>query len=359
MKKLLAMLLALAMMLGCVAFGEGVDYTGTWVLAAVETQGMKIEADMLSLYAGILGLDMNMTMTLNADGTMTMSMMGMTEAGTWAATENGVAITDDEETLELPYQDGMLRMEQAGTAMMLAREGAAAQADAAVQADPNAAGYNYVGTWVLSGVEVFGIAMAPSAVGVAGDMALYEDGTCTLTMMDESQEGTWAATETGITTTDAQGVVDTYQLVNGELVAEQDGMKLIFTLYAPLRGLTVADFNGVWSLDYAEVYDYTAMTQNFYEAEELGMTMELTLADGKGHMVMTSGGETEERDAECVVEEMEDYCSMMYFMLLDETGAQDGSGLMLMMYPGAELTWYEYDSAADVEYYYNFVPKAE
>ena len=50
---------------------------------------------------------------------------------------------------------------------------------------------------------------------------------------------------------------------------------------------------------------------------------------------------------------------MMYFMLLDENGMQDGFGLMLMMYPGAELTWYEYDSAADVEYYYNFAPKAE
>lgn len=352
MKKLLAMLLALAMMLGCVAFGEGVDYTGTWVLTGLEMGGMMMDMTMLAQ------MGMDMTMTVNEDGTMFTTTMGVTENGTWVVTEKGIAITDDEETIEIVYANEVLRIEEDGAAMLLTREGAA-PAVASVQADPNAASFDYVGLWVLSGVEMFGLKMSPSAVGVAGDMALYEDGTCTLTMMDESQEGTWAVTETGITTTDAQGIVDTYQLVNGELVAEQDGMKLIFVPYAPLRGLTVADFNGVWSLDYAEVYDYAAMTQDFYEAEELGMTMELTLADGKGHMVMTSGDETEERDAECFVEELDDYCSMMYFMMLDETGAQDGSGLMLMMYPGAELTWYEYDSTADVEYYYSFVPKAE
>lgn len=352
MKKLLAMLLALAMMLGCVAFGEGVDYTGTWVMTGLETPERTMDMTLLNQ------LGIGMTMTLNADGTMYTDTMGVKEEGTWAVTETGIAITDDEETVEITYKDEVLCIEEDGAAMLLTREGAA-PAVAPAQADPNAASFDYVGVWVLSGVEMFGIKMDPSVAGVWGDIALYEDGACILTMMDETQEGTWAVTETGITTTDAQGIVDAYQLVNGELVAEQDGMKLIFVPYAPLSGLTVADFNGVWSLDYAEVYDYTAMTQDFYEGEELGMTMELTLADGKGHMVMTSGDETEERDAECIVEEVDDYCSMMYFMLLDETGAQDGSGLMLMMYPGNELTWYEYDSTADVEYYYNFVPKAE
>lgn len=353
MKKLLSLLLALMMGLGCIAFAEGVDYTGTWVLTSAEASGVTMDADMLAM------LGMDMTMTLNADGTMTVSMLGMEEAGTWVATENGVAITDEEETIELPYQNDMLLMEQDGTIMMLARGEASAQADDGIQADPNAASYNYTGVWVLSGVEMFGVQMDPATVGVSGDVALYEDGTCTLTMQDESQDGTWAVTGTGITTTDAQGVVDAYTLVNGELVVEQDGMKLIFIHYVPLTGLTAADFNGVWSMDYVEVYDYTAMTQDFYEAADLGMSMELTLADGKGHMVMTYSGETEELDAECIVEDVEGFGSVLYFMFLDESGVQDGSGMMLLMYPGSELTWYEYDSAADVEYYYNFLPKAE
>lgn len=353
MKKLLSLLLALMMGLGCIAFAEGVDYTGTWVLTSLETGGTTMDMTMLAQ------LGMDMTMTLNADGTMFTTTMGVTENGTWVVTEQGIAITDDEETIQIIYKDDVLRIEEDGAAMLLTREGAAAPAETGLQADPNAASYNYTGVWVLSGVEMFGVQMDPATVGVSGDVALYEDGTCTLTMLDESQDGTWAVTGTGITTTDAQGVVDIYTLVNGELVVEQDGMKLIFIHYVPLTGLTAADFNGVWSMDYIEVYDYTAMVQDFYEAEDLGMSMELTLTDGKGHMVMTSGGETEELDAECIVEDVEGFGSVMYFMFLDETGVQDGSGLMLLMYPGSELTWYEYDSTADVEYYYNFLPKAE
>lgn len=356
MKKLLSLLLALMMLLGCTALAEtaaAVDYVGNWVLTTLETAEATMDMTMLAQ------LGMDMTMTLNADGTMYTTTMGVKEEGAWVVTEQGIAITDDEETIQIIYQDDVLRIEEDGAAMILAREGAVTQADAGVQADPGAADYNYVGAWVLASVEMFGLQMEPSAVGVSGDVALYEDGTCTLTMQDESQEGTWAVTETGITTTDAEGVVDTYTLVDGQLVVEESGMKLIFVPYAPLSGLTVADFNGDWELSYIEVYDYAAGTQDFYEAGEVGMTIALSLADGKGHAEMTSSEGAEAYDADCIVEPLEDGTSVMYFLFLDENGVQDGTGLMLMMYPGSELVWYEYDSEADVEYYYNFVPKAE
>lgn len=353
MKKLLSLLLALMMLLGCTAFAEAADYVGNWVLTRLETPEMTMDMALLNQ------LGMGMTMTLNADGTMYTDTMGVKEEGTWVVTATGIAMTDDEETLQVAYVDDMLRIEEDGAAMLLAREGAVPQEDAGAQADPGAADYNYVGAWVLASVEMFGMQMEPSAVGVSGDVALYEDGTCTLTMLDETQEGTWAVTETGITTTDAKGVVDTYTLTNGQLVVEESGMKLIFVPYAPMSGLTVADFNGDWALSYVEVYDYAAGTQDFYEAEETGMTIALTLADGKGHIDMATSEGAEAYDADCIVEALEDGTSVMYFLFLDENGAQDGTGLMLMMYPGSELVWYEYDSEADVEYYYNFVPKAE
>lgn len=355
MKKLLSLLLALAVMLGCTALAEAAaaDYVGTWMLTTLETAEATMDMTMLAQ------LGMDMTMTLNADGTMFTTTMGVKEEGTWVVTEQGIAITDDEETIQIIYQDDALRIEEDGAAMLLTRKDASAQADAGVQADPGAADYDYVGAWVLDAVEMFGLQVDPATAGVSGDMALYEDGTCTLTMLDESQEGTWAITETGITTTDAEGVVDTYTLVNGQLVVEQTGMKLIFVPYAPLSGLTVADFNGDWELSYVEVYDYAAGTQDFYEAAEVGMNIALSLADGKGRAEMTSSEGAEAYDADCIVEPLEDGTSVMYFLFLDENGAQDGTGLMLMMYPGNELTWYEYDSEADVEYYYNFVPKAE
>ena len=215
---------------------------------------------------------------------------------------------------------------------------------------------NYVGTWILMSVEMLGLPVDPATVGLAAHMELYDDGTCLLEMNDESEAGTWAVAEGGITTTDAAGKVDTYALKDGNLVMDEIGMKLIFVPYAPMRGLTLADFNGVWEFSYMEVYDYRAMTQDFYDAEEMGTAMKLTLADGKGRLEMTGDGGLEAYDGECEVDAFEDGSSVMYFMTLDETGVRDGSGLMLMMYPGDELTWYEYDSEQDVDYYYNFYP---
>nr|MBR4281410.1 hypothetical protein [Clostridia bacterium] len=349
MKKLISLLLALAMTLGCAAFAEGVDYTGVWVLSSLETPEMTMDMTLLN------NLGMDMSMTLNADGTMFTTTLGETENGTWTVTENGIAITDDEETIRIAYANDALRIETDGAAMVLTREGAApAVAEAA-----SPEGVDLTGPWVLMAVEMFGVQIDPVTLGLTADMELYEDGTCLLTMMDESQEGTWAVTETGITTTDAEGVVDAYTLVDGRLVAEQDGMKLIFVAYVPLGGLTAADFNGNWSFSYLEVYDYSAMTQAFYDSEELGLTIALSLADGKGRMEMASEEGTEIYQGECVVEDLEDGSSVMYFMMLDENGAQDGTGLMLTMYPGGELTWYEYYSETDVEYYYNFELTAE
>ncbi len=215
---------------------------------------------------------------------------------------------------------------------------------------------NYIGTWILMSVEMLGLPVDPAAMGLSAHMELYDDGTCLLEMNDESENGTWAVVEGGITTTDAAGKVDTYELKDGNLVMDEIGMKLIFVPYAPLRGLTLADFNGVWDFSYMEVYDYRAMTQEFYDPEELGTTMKLALADGKGRLEMTSGDVLEAYDGECEVDAFEDGSSVMYFMMLDETGVRDGSGMMLMMYPGDELTWYEYDSEQDVDYYYNFYP---
>lgn len=215
---------------------------------------------------------------------------------------------------------------------------------------------NYVGAWILMKVEMLGLPVDPATVGVSAHMELYDDGTCLLEMNDETENGTWAVAEGGITTTDAAGKVDTYELKDGNLVMDEIGMKLIFVPYAPLSGLSQEDFNGVWEFSYMEVYDYQTMAQDFHDAEEMDVKITITLADGKCRLEETAEGVTEVYEAECIMDAFEDGASVMYCMFLDENGVQDGSGMMLMMYPGDELTWYEYDSEADVEYYYNFYP---
>lgn len=170
MKKILSLLLALAMMLGCFAFAEGVDYTGTWVLTGAEASGVQMGPDMLAM------LGMDMTMVLNADGSVALSMMGMEETGTWVATENGIAITDATETVEAIYQDEKLLMNQDGVTMMLTREGAApalnAEAAPTVLAGVDPAAFE--GSWLLTTASVMGMEMNVEDMGVYMGLVLSQ-----------------------------------------------------------------------------------------------------------------------------------------------------------------------------------------
>lgn len=155
MKKLISLLLALAMMLGCIAFAEGVNYTGTWVLTGIEADGIQMGMSMLSM------MGMDMTLILNEDGTLVLTSMGIDENGTWAVTENGIAITDDTETLEVAYQDEILAMDEGGTLMMFTREGAA---PAVVEATGPVACANvpaeaFEGQWLLTRLDMLGLTL--------------------------------------------------------------------------------------------------------------------------------------------------------------------------------------------------------
>ena len=183
MKKILSLLLALAMMLGCVAFAEGVDYVGTWVLTGAETDGVQMGPSTLA------AVGMDMKVVVNADGTVTLSMMGMEEGGTWAATENGIAITDSTETVEIAYQNEMLLMNQSGVTMMLTREGAA---PAIVEAEgPTAlAGVDPVafeGQWLLTTANFMGVEMSAETVGVYMALVLSQ-GQALFATNDENGE---------------------------------------------------------------------------------------------------------------------------------------------------------------------------
>lgn len=349
MKKLMALMLAL-MMMGCAALGEAaVNYVGTWVLTVLETPEMKMDMALLKQ------LGMGMTMTLNEDGTMYIDTMGVKEEGTWVVTETGIAITDDEETLQIAYVNDMLRIEDDGAAMLLTREGAAEEA---APAATSAESVDFVaGYWVLDSVQVMGFTMDAEAMQMQAYMELYEDGTCLLVQDEERQYGTWTKTETGLNTTDAEGQTDVYTYVDDTLVVEQDGVKLIFTqetYTVPLSGLTAADFEGDWVFNYVEVGNTS------YYPEEVGMYMTLSIQDGQGVHTMTfaddSGEATEVYNGVCQIEEIPDFGTAMYLLYTDEAGQQDGSGVMLLKFDNSELVWYAVDEN-DNNVFYCFVPE--
>lgn len=203
---------------------------------------------------------------------------------------------------------------------------------------------DYVGYWVMTGIEYAGVPMDPAQLGLNAYMELYDDGTCLMVMMDDGQYGTWTVTESGIETTDAEGVVDPFTLVDGALVCEQEGNKLIFTQEAytmPLSGLTAADFEGEW------VFTYVELGNEAYYADEVGMTMTLSIKDGKGVHASTytaeTGEVTESFNGVCETEEIPDFGTAMYFLYTDEAGNPTDSGLMLLMFDNGELVWYAED----------------
>ena len=213
--------------------------------------------------------------------------------------------------------------------------GGAAIAEAAV---------DYTGYWVLTAVEVAGEAVDPAVLGYNAYMDIYANGFCRMVINDQVDNGSWAATENGIETTNEAGQAEAFTLVDGMLVFEMDGSKLIFTKEAytePLQGLTVADFNGKWVFSYLE---YLGVA---YNAEEVGTDMTITLSDGKGHLEMTYADGTEAYEGVCVLEEYPGFGSMLIFLYVDENGEQTGDGMALLKFDNNELVWYyvdEYDN---------------
>lgn len=208
--------------------------------------------------------------------------------------------------------------------------------------------YDYTGLWVLTGVSASGVTVDPTAVCLDMTMELYEDGTCTLVALGEEEAGAWVQIEGGVAVTDADAMTMNLLLnEEGALTVEQDGAMMIFTQesYAmPLSGLTAADFNGSWEFVYADV------SGQIVEAAALGEEIYITLQDGAGHVDFVSEEGTTAIDAVCEIEEVAELGTVMYFLYLDETGAQTGAGLPLLLYDDGELVWV-YSDEENIIYY--------
>ena len=207
---------------------------------------------------------------------------------------------------------------------------------------------DYTGLWALTGVTAAGVTVDPTALGMDMTMELHEDGTCTLIALGEEEMGAWVITEGGVAITDADAVTMEMLLTeDGALTIEQDGAMMIFTreeYVMPLVGLTVADFNGSWVFVNAETMGMMV------SAEEAGLEIFVQLADGAGHIEITDAQGTQAIDAVCEIEEVSGLGSVLYFLYVDETGAQTGAGLPLLMYDDGQLVWYYADDTTEIFY---------
>lgn len=191
MKKLLSMLMALMLLMGCVAAAEtAVDYTGVWLMSAMEMGGMKL--DMNQLAAAMPGVDMaGVKIQLNADGTAVLVMPGEEpENGTWTEAAGVLSITDGTgAAIDAVYQDETLVLGMEGMSMIFAREGAelAAPAEnepAAVLSGVDPAAFEK--QWTLTKASVMGLELPAAQLGAAMIFMLSE-GTGLFAMMQEDQ----------------------------------------------------------------------------------------------------------------------------------------------------------------------------
>lgn len=349
MKKLLSLLLGLALMLGCAAMAEmTVDYTGEWVMTGAEMGGAAVDLSLLNISA---------SMTINEDGTCVLTMMGEAENGTWAAGEDGLTVTDASgEAGTYVLADGKLSVNREGVTMIFSRPAVEETVAAAVPADASA----YIGAWELTSGMANGVTVDVSTLNLTMHAYINEDGTCELITQGVSETGTWALAEGGIALTDELGDSFIFTLKDGALTTEMSGVTLVLTpmtdeaeaYVMPLSGLSVADFNGDWTFVYAEYMGQTLAP------ELLGLSMSLQIADGAGHMEMSHSEGSETQDAVCQVEEIEGLGTVMYFLYVDPTtGAATQNGLVLFLYSDGELVWYTSDEEGN-DIFYCFLPEA-
>lgn len=155
MKRLLALLAALMVLLGGAAFAEAADYVGYWVMTSAEVSGMTVDPAMLGLTA---------FMKLYEDGTCWVVMGEQKSEGTWAATASGVTIDLGGERTEFTLTDGALVLPMDGGKLIYTPEAYTLPLSGLTLPDFN-------GDWVCAYLEVDG--MTYDAVTLGADLRLH------------------------------------------------------------------------------------------------------------------------------------------------------------------------------------------
>ena len=180
MKKILSLLVALMMFVGCTAMAETAT---TWYLKTVEGQGMSMDA---------ASIGMEMSFTLNADGTGTAHVNLGGEADdttcTWTEEGNTVTITVEGDPQVFTYdENGNLVAEVEGMKMILSSEAPVIESyvAAAPKADVTVADFD--GTWNCTLAETSGIQLPMDQLGMAMTIVL-ENGAGSMVIVQ--QDGT-------------------------------------------------------------------------------------------------------------------------------------------------------------------------
>lgn len=185
MKKFAALLLALMLCMG-LALAETVDVTGTWHLN-------EIISGEISINPGVLGMDMSIT--LNADGTATGDVAGETGEGTWSMEGGSVIVAMAGDPMTFTLENGNLISIVEGSTMVFSREKAEITTVELGEARTDVTMEDFNGQWNATIVDMMGMQIPVTDMGMLMTITIA-DGQVTLT----EGEGETATTSIGTAT---------------------------------------------------------------------------------------------------------------------------------------------------------------
>lgn len=195
---------------------QGESFLGVWY-----AQSMDMSGEILPLAA----LGMEMRLTLNADGTAELYDGEETVAGVWTVAE-GIAMVDG--TAATLTEDGTLRMEEDGVAILFRRDADAAGAAVPdmpdvtepAASDPIDLSGRYDRKYVMASADAQGVSMTPAMLGgLEYSLVFSADGTVVFTIAGTPVSGlTWTQG-----TADGQDalVIDYYGLPMYAVITEE------------------------------------------------------------------------------------------------------------------------------------------
>ena len=187
MKKLISMMLVLALcLLGC-AIAEPMDMTGDWYLNTIESEGMQLDP-------AVLGFEL--TLTLNADGSATMKSFDESDSScSWVMDGENVVITDPAGDTMTAVPEGanlVVQEQESGFLMILGREKTAVQNYVPAAVEKNPAMDDFQGLWNAAIIDMLGMQLPMDTIGMKL-MVEIKDTTATVTSNESGAETTYIA----------------------------------------------------------------------------------------------------------------------------------------------------------------------
>lgn len=231
MKKMISMMLVLALCLLGFAVAEPMDVTGDWYLNTIESEGVELDPAMLGF---------ELTLTLNADGSAGMESFGEADTNySWVMDGENVIVTDSYDESMIFVPDGanlVVHDEENGFEMIMGREKTAPQGyvPAAVESAP--AMQDFEGVWNAAIIDMMGMQLPMETIGMKL-MVEIKDGSAEVTSNESGAEITYEAPVTleGDTLTvaavDDQMPLPLQLQQDGKIVWAEESEGMIISMY--------------------------------------------------------------------------------------------------------------------------------